>query len=105
MVRVLKWIIDHRHSVIRGVMRLMRLELVERLDRFVGLSLALSVADIDALLGQLAALKETPDQHFHLSNNPESEHTFVDIAISVQTATESSNAAANGFAIEPDDVA
>lgn len=81
----------------------MRLDVLEHKSTFVGLSLALTPADIDVMLRQLNALKNDNSQHFHLSNNADTSSVFVDIEIGFEGPSEPSNGVGFGFAIAPTD--
>lgn len=63
------------------------------------LLVALTPDDIDGLVEDLLALKQQPDQHFHLTHSGDD---YIDIEISLQPETRDSSAGRTSFAIEPD---
>ena len=71
-------------------------------ESFVGLSIELTTTDLDKLVAELKNLQQSPQQHFHLSNNADSSKPFVDIEISVNPSAEEQSSAISGPAVSPD---
>ena len=67
---------------------------------WIGISLGIRRDEIDTLVARLLALKEKPDQHFHVSSTYEGETGIGDIEIYLQDE-EVSNMSLLGFAIAP----
>ncbi|KQZ57853.1 hypothetical protein ASD53_09635 [Lysobacter sp. Root559] len=66
-----------------------------------GISLGLTVAEIDRLIALLTKLKSGPDQHFHMSSDYSGSGGIGDIEVYVASAEELSNLQLSGLAIAP----
>lgn len=69
---------------------------------FVGIGIGLKPSDIDALIRLLHALRDDPDQHFHISGDCSGGRGVADIEIHHQPIDQGDNATILGFAIDPD---
>ena len=86
-----------------GNVEAMRIIVENNSEKWIGLSLVLTPAEIDGLIRQLTELGAAPDQHFHISKNGD-DGPFVDLEISVHVdKKQGSNAFHSGLAIQPDD--
>jgi hypothetical protein len=67
-----------------------------------GISLGLTIPEIDRLVALLLKLKSDPDQHFHVSSDYSGVGGIGDIEIYVASADEPHNLKLSGLALAPD---
>ena len=66
-----------------------------------GISLGLSVSEIDRLIGLLTKLRGDPEQHFHISSDYSGTGGIGDIELYVAEAGSSCNLQLSGLAVAP----
>jgi hypothetical protein len=81
----------------------MRGEIEDWNNGWFGVSLGLSIAEIDRLIELLTNIRNDPEQHFHISSNYAGSGGLGDIEISVAEAGSINNMSVSGLALAPGD--
>ena len=68
-----------------------------------GVSLGLSIAEIDRLIELLTNIRNDPEQHFHISSDYVGSGGLGDIEVSIAEASSISNMSVSSLALAPGD--
>ncbi|CAD1786710.1 hypothetical protein XSP_000352 [Xanthomonas euroxanthea] len=79
----------------------MRGEIDDWNNGWYGITLALSPAEIDCMIGLLTRLRDDPEQHFHISSNYSDAGGLGDIEVYVSEADVASNMHIGSAALAP----